>query len=137
MESCVSCGFELWNPVAELSVSDLSLYSDGRFPGRCILRLRDHWESLDEVPEELLQRFMQDVRRAMGALKLATGSDRINFAVLGNSVAHVHGHLIPRYPENEQRPGSSPWDDPRPRERLPEAKEDELIVAIRFALGVR
>lgn len=137
MEPCLNCGFELWSPIEQLSVSDLSLYSDSRFPGRSILSLRDHWESLEELPEELLQDFLRDVRRSIAALKLATGSERINFAVLGNTVPHVHAHLIPRYPEQELKPGSSPWDDPRPREKLSEAREDELIVTIRYALGVR
>ena len=118
MSACSQCGFELWRPIAELEVSDLGLYSDERFPGRCILRLREHWESFEELPEDLVLSFHRDLRRASEAIRTVTGAHRVNFAVLGNTVPHVHGHLIPRIPENEPKPGSSPWDDPRPRVTL-------------------
>lgn len=118
MSVCSHCGFELWRPIAELEVSDLGLYSDERFPGRCILKLREHREQLEDLPEDLLLAFHRDLRRATEAIRSVTGSQRVNFAVLGNTVPHLHGHLIPRIPENEPKPGSSPWDDPRPRVTL-------------------
>ena len=132
--SCETCGFELWLPIASLAVADLALYSDGRFPGRCILKLRAHSESLEDLSDELGLDFLRDVKLASVAIRRATGAARVNFAVLGNTVAHVHGHLIPRFPDSESKPGSSPWDDPRPRAKLDSAREDELIAAIRREL---
>jgi len=134
MKPCEHCGFELWLPVAELKVSDLGLYSDGRFPGRCILKLKDHWESLEDLPEPLALEFHRDLKRSMRAIRLATGAERINFAVLGNAVPHFHGHLIPRFPDRELRPQNSPWDDPRPRHKLAFEEEQSILEAIRLAL---
>ena len=131
---CTNCGFELWLPIAELKVSTLSLYSDGRFPGRAILSLKEHFESLEELPPTLALDFLLDSQIAMGAIRRATGSPRVNYAVLGNAVAHVHAHLIPRYPESETKPHSSPWDDPRPRTKLEMPRESSLIGAIRNEL---
>lgn len=34
---CSTCGFRLWNPIAELEFTYVSLYDHGRFPGRCIV----------------------------------------------------------------------------------------------------
>lgn len=134
METCSECGFDLWLPIAELSVSDLSLYSDGRFPGRSIVKLRDHWESIEDVPEDTLELFLRDIRSAMAAIRETTGSERVNLAILGNTVSHVHAHLIPRFPQDEEFPGSSPWDDPREKFQLSAIEESRLIGAIRDRL---
>lgn len=138
MEPCKSCGFDLWKPIGNLEFSELGFYSDSRFPGRGILRLKEHRESLEELSDELALGFLQDTRKAMAAIRRATGATRVNFAVLGNTVAHVHGHLIPRFPENEELPGSSPWDDPRPRIKLSATEDAKLIRAIKreLALGL-
>jgi len=135
MSVCSQCGFELWRPIAELEVADLGLYSDERFPGRCILKLREHRERLEELPEELLLAFHRDLRRASEAIRSVTGSQRVNFAVLGNTVPHLHGHLIPRIPENEPKPGSSPWDDPRPRVTLLGSEAKRIVAELQAILG--
>lgn len=127
---CDECSFGLWLPIANLSTSSLGLYSDNRFPGRCILSLTEHYEALEDVPACLLNRFMDDVRNALTAIKKATGSQRVNFAILGNTVSHVHAHLIPRYPENEAFPGMSPWNDSRVKTSLDEVQEKGLVDAI-------
>lgn len=117
--ACQECGFDLYIPVAELSVSQLGIYSDSRFPGRCILSLNHHYDDMADVPAIVMDAFMSDVRDSMKAIKEITGSSRVNFAVLGNRESHVHAHLIPRYPKNEEFPDCSPWNDKRQKEELP------------------
>lgn len=137
-DPCATCGFELWNPITptpRLAVSDLALYDDSRFPGRCILRLGEHSESLTDLAAKEASAFMLDVREAMQAIQLVTGAERVNVAVLGNTVSHVHAHLIPRFPANEEKPEKSPWDDPRPKTALPAALRFELIMALEEALS--
>lgn len=107
------CGFVLWNPIAQTETSSLGLYDDARFPGRCILRLNAHYDSLDELPSEVLMSFMRDVQTAMSAIKAATTAARVNVAILGNRDPHVHAHLIPRFPAEEEFPDCSPWNDMR------------------------
>lgn len=133
---CTECGFELWNPIptSELEVTDLSLYDDVRFPGRCILRLRQHEERLEQLDSAVATAFMADVQRAVRALSMVTGSERINVAILGNAVPHLHAHLIPRYPERESKPMNSPWDDPRPKAALSETEKQRLMSEIELAL---
>lgn len=117
-EACKECGFGLFIPLATFAVSSLGLYSDSRFPGRSILSLNHHYEDMVDVPEDILNSFMNDAREAMVAIKKATGCARVNFAILGNRESHVHAHLIPRYPENEEFPDCSPWNDKRNKEEL-------------------
>lgn len=125
MKPCSQCDFSLWLPIETLSISSWGLYNDARFPGRGILSLSEHFEHLHEVPSEILNAFMGDVQtasRSMMKLPLVT---RVNVAILGNTVAHVHAHLIPRYP-GEASPGKSPWDDPRPKGELPLGEVERL-----------
>lgn len=126
-DECETCGFSLWNPIKNLSTSSLSLYDDGRFPGRCILKLNLHYEALEDIPNLLLNQYMADVKEAVNLIKQVTGSLRVNIAILGNTVPHVHAHLIPRYPENEQYPGKSPWNDQRLLFPLPELVKQDLL----------
>lgn len=133
MSTCQTCDFRLWNPYAKLSVSELGLYSDERFPGRSILKLEEHWDRLEEMPEELSFSLIRDVRLASEVLRHELGAERVNVAILGNSVTHVHVHLIPRYPHREERPGSSPWDDPRERLPLEQNVEDFMMERLRLA----
>lgn len=133
MSACGSCSFQLWLPYGELTRSSLGLYSDARFPGRTILTLNDHYEQLDQVPRTLANDFMEDMQQAVALLKTALGSPRINVAILGNAEAHVHAHLIPRYPTQEPLPERSPWDDPRPRVKLEPAEEVRLLAHLKEA----
>jgi diadenosine tetraphosphate (Ap4A) HIT family hydrolase len=132
---CPSCGFELWNPICQMNVSFLGLYDDGRFPGRTILVLNEHFEHWEDIPRELLNEFVADSQRAMRAMSALTGASRINLAVLGNTDAHVHFHLIPRRRDSEPNPSKSPWNDPRPLTKLSRRQIVELVEELRSNLG--
>lgn len=134
MKSCLQCGFELYKPISVLHVSNLGLYDDDRFPGRCILSLHHHYEDLTEVPENLMNAYMDDIRHAMKTIKNVTGCSRVNLAILGNAVPHVHAHLIPRYPEREENPNQSPWNDPRMKNTLDPILSRNLIQELANAL---
>lgn len=131
---CPTCGFGLWMPIMGLTESEIGLYSDSRFPGRCIVTLRDHYEQLDDMQPWPLATFMEEIQYCVEALKAATGSPRINVAILGNAESHVHAHLIPRYPEQEALPSKAPWEDPREKHSLPPETAENLIRSIRAAL---
>lgn len=117
-EKC--CDFVLFQPIHELKTSSLGLYNDSRFPGRCILKLNKHYDHLDEIPDPELYDFMVDVKKCVKVMKHVLQVDRVNFAILGNTVSHVHAHLIPRYPDAEKFPDKSPWNDDRVNETLTE-----------------
>jgi len=125
-DPCSSCGFELWQPIALSSHSKLGLYNDDRFPGRCILALREHRFSLDQLPMDTLMGFMRDIQIAMCAIRAATGAERVNISILGNREPHVHAHLIPRFPDREEFPDCSPWNDRRPKGILSDPEVDVL-----------
>jgi diadenosine tetraphosphate (Ap4A) HIT family hydrolase len=48
---------------------------------------------------------------------------KVNYDVLGNSVPHLHTHVMPRYAD-DPRPG---WPFPFPETDPPDTPEDELL----------
>lgn len=112
------CGFELWIPVADLSVSTVGLYDDGRFPGRCIVALREHHTALEDLDDHEAAEFMGDMRAVGRAVRSLTGAPRVNYAVLGNTEPHVHCHVIPRH-YDDPVPTRPPWEHPAKKFKLP------------------
>ncbi|MFN0010344.1 MAG: HIT family protein [Phycisphaerales bacterium] len=84
------------------------LHKHQRYPGWCTLWLKDHHEHLALLPRERQERLQLDVLDLAAAMHTAfdgpgdpsrgipPGPIRINYECLGNVVAHVHWHLIPR-----------------------------------------
>lgn len=134
---CHECGFRLWVPLGRLRVSQVGLYDDRRFPGRSLLVLDHHEEDLSALEGQLLTDYMADLRDLSAAIKAVTGAPRINVAVLGNAVPHLHWHVIPRQPDREPLPNRSPWDDPRKRLPMPTSQLRALRAGIGGALNHR
>lgn len=131
--ACPQCSFELWTPLAHAGPVLIGLYDDGRFPGRLIVSLSNHYDHLDDVPPDEVSSFMLSIQDVMRAQRTALNASRINVAVLGNQVAHVHAHLIPRR-STDARPMSAPWEDPRPRQRLGVPAKDDILARLSTAL---
>jgi diadenosine tetraphosphate (Ap4A) HIT family hydrolase len=130
---CEKCSFELWLPIAQLSVSVLGLYDDARFPGRCILILAEHHENLATLAPDIAESFLNDARRVGRAISAVVAPARINYALLGNKAPHPHWHLIPRQPE-EPKPTRTPWEDPRPLLALAKSRAEHLRYEIAAVL---
>lgn len=131
---CPVCQFSLFHPLAELRASTLGLYDDARFPGRCILALSEHREDFTDLEDDLMYSFMRDVRIAARAIQRATQAKRVNVALLGNTVPHVHAHLVPRVAGGDPVPGSAPWSHPEPVRPL--APQELVDISQRIAREV-
>lgn len=127
---CPECGFELWHAIARLRRSTLGLYDDARFPGRCLLVFERHVSDFAELDDDDTLAFVREAHRVAAALKAVTGAERVNYAVLGNAVAHLHFHLIPRGGEHDVVPGKAPWAHPDPASPLPTGERNSLIARI-------
>ena len=132
---CPVCSFDLWLPLAKLEVSVLGLYDDARFPGRCILVLDGHAEDFSILDPQLACRFFRDCQVSAKAIKAAVNVKRVNVAILGNEVAHVHFHLIPRRPSDEPIPNRPPWEHPQPKSPLSEIRRLEISSRIKEELS--
>lgn len=124
--------------IATLRESVVFLHEHQVLPGWCVLMLKEHREHLHELPDDTQARLWQDVADAARAIAQATGARRMNYECLGNQLAHIHWHVIPRFePPTDPDPRNVVWV--RPSADLacgvdPDRAND-LIWAIRKAGG--
>lgn len=137
IEPCPTCKFALWAPLGTVGACDVGLYDDARFPGRLIVALREHFEHLDEVPQERVSDLMNAIRHLSSRLRLRLPCDRVNVAILGNAEPHVHAHLVPRVHGRDLAPTRSPWSDPRPCIPLPDIEREGLVKELPVLLDLQ
>jgi diadenosine tetraphosphate (Ap4A) HIT family hydrolase len=76
----------------------------------------------------------REVLRVARAIEVAFAPIKLNYDVLGNSVPHLHTHIVPRYAD-DPRPGwPFPFPDPDPP-AMPDDRLDADLSALRAALG--
>lgn len=102
--SCLFCGI-VNGELSESSIvfqDDISLaFLDHRplFPGHCLLIPRNHFETLSDLPAELVGPFFKNVQLLARAVELALEAEG-SFVAMNNrisqSVPHLHVHIVPR-----------------------------------------
>ncbi len=70
-------------------------------PGHTLIVPKQHYERLEDVPEDVLAAMMRAAARLAPAVLRATGAQGYNLVVnvgraAGQEIMHVHLHLIPR-----------------------------------------
>lgn len=83
--------------ICELSVSDLILFKEQSHPGRCIVAYRDHVSEIVDLTDQERNAFFADVARAAKAIHEAFHPDKINYGAYGDTMQHLHFHLVPKY----------------------------------------
>ncbi|WP_165229254.1 HIT family protein [Aquisphaera insulae] len=102
-------------------------------PGHTLLVPRDHHANLAELPDELAAHCGELLPRLCRAIKAATNAEGANVVVnlgrvAGQTVDHVHYHIIPRSPGD---PIHWPW----PQGRTTPEEAARLATAIRAELA--
>jgi histidine triad (HIT) family protein len=101
--NCLFCGI-VNDEVSAVVVfqDDISLaFLDHRplFPGHCLLVPRNHFETLSDLPSELVGPFFQNVQLLARAVELGLDAEG-SFVAMNNrvsqSVPHLHVHIVPR-----------------------------------------
>jgi diadenosine tetraphosphate (Ap4A) HIT family hydrolase len=104
-------------------VSDAYLQKAGIQRGYSIVIWRGrHVAEPTELTETEAAAYWWDVLRAGRALEQHLRPVKMNYDLLGNSLPHLHTHVVPRYAE-DPRPG---WPFPFPEHEPPPHPEDEL-----------
>lgn len=71
--------------------------------GHTLIIPKEHYETIDETPEKVLEKIIVTVKKIAKAIaKMADGYNLIsnNKRVSGQLVPHLHFHIIPRYKED-------------------------------------
>jgi histidine triad (HIT) family protein len=100
---CLFCGIAKGEVNATVVFrDDISLaFLDHRplFPGHCLLIPQDHFETLSDLPAELVGPFFRNAQLLVRAVEVAMGAEG-SFVAMNNrvsqSVPHLHVHIVPR-----------------------------------------
>jgi histidine triad (HIT) family protein len=102
-QSCVFCnvvgGEVSANIVFEDEISLAFLDHRPLFPGHCLLVPKKHFETLSDLPTDLVGPFFENVQLLTRAVEVALSADG-SFVAMNNrvsqSVPHLHVHIVPR-----------------------------------------
>ncbi|EMW5328243.1 HIT family protein [Enterococcus faecalis] len=82
--------------IMKLPVSTVYLNRDQTHFGRAIVALNWHVDELFELSSSDLQEFMKEVADVAEEIKFLTCCMKINYAIYGDTVSHLHFHLVPK-----------------------------------------
>ena len=123
IEGCFMCqdpmftdkGSQFPQKIAELDVSTAILNSSWQFfRGTAILVFQDHLTELHELTTELQHRYMDDAARLAVALEKTFPDVKLNHGLFGNTMPHLHWHIIVRR-ETDPDPRSTIWESDFPK----------------------
>jgi histidine triad (HIT) family protein len=69
------------------------------FPGHCLLVPRDHYETLSDLPPELVAPFFSNMQLLARAVESSLDAEGTFVAInnrVSQSVPHLHVHIVPR-----------------------------------------
>jgi len=101
--SCLFCKIVLGEIAARVVFEDDNCvaFLDHRpvFPGHCLLIPKEHYETLTDLPEELIEPFFSNAQKLARAVEQGMEAHG-TFVAMNNrvsqSVPHLHLHVVPR-----------------------------------------
>lgn len=121
---------QLMIEIAQLEVSTVFLFKEQTYKGRCNVVYKDHVKELFHLEDQELTSFMKDVKKVAEAVDKAFGPNKINYGAYGDTLHHLHMHVVPKYEgkENwgstfEMNPGNIYLTDQEYQDRIQEIKK--------------
>lgn len=88
---------ELMIKICDLEVSQLFLFKEQSYTGRCNLVFKDHGVEFHELSDADRNAFMSDVAKVGKALQKTFEPTKINYGAYSDTLTHVHMHVAPKY----------------------------------------
>lgn len=92
--------------IEKLDVSTVFLFREQTYKGRCNVVYKGHVKELFHLDDSELAAFMKDVKKVAEAVEKAFGPGKINYGTYGDTMHHLHMHVVPKY-ENKENWGST------------------------------
>lgn len=83
--------------ICDLEVSQLFLFKEQSYYGRCNVVYKDHAVDFHELADAQRNAFMRDVTKAGKAIAAAFNPDKINYGSYADTISHLHMHIVPKY----------------------------------------
>ena len=118
--------------IAKLDVSTVFLFKEQTYTGRCNVVYKDHVKELFDLDQDELAAFMNDVKKVAAAVNKAFEPSKINYGAYGDTLHHLHMHIVPKY-ENKENWGSTFEMNPG-KTYLTDTEYQDMIDKIKEAL---
>jgi diadenosine tetraphosphate (Ap4A) HIT family hydrolase len=135
--ACDACGGRWPDPanrIVDLGASVAYLHADQFFAGWTVLVLRRHATELFELERGERACLMDEVSAVAQGLGALFGARKLNYALFGNVLPHIHWHVIPRLAD-DPAPGEAVFAIPHEPVALDPPARRARIARIRAALG--
>jgi diadenosine tetraphosphate (Ap4A) HIT family hydrolase len=83
--------------ICDLEVSQLFLFQEQSYTGRCNVVYKDHGVEFHELTDDQRNAFMRDVARVGKAIAGAYNPTKINYGAYADTISHLHMHVVPKY----------------------------------------
>ena len=118
--------------IAKLDVSTVFLFKEQTYTGRCNVVYKNHVKELFDLDQQELAAFMNDVKKVAAAVNKAFEPNKINYGAYGDTLHHLHMHIVPKY-ENKENWGSTFEMNPG-KTYLTDQEYQDMIEKIKEAL---
>jgi diadenosine tetraphosphate (Ap4A) HIT family hydrolase len=129
-----SGGHAITRKIADLPSAVAILGHDQYYRGYTLVVARTHAEELYQVSEREAAQYFSDMLQVARAIASAFKPRKMNYELLGNTVAHLHWHLFPRY-SNDPNPQRPVWERDHDPVHLSDGDAAGTVAAIRRHLG--
>lgn len=123
---------QLMIKIDDLEVSQLFLFKEQSYAGRCNVVYKDHGVEMHELNDEQRDAFMRDVAKVGKAIAKVFNPSKINYGSYADTLSHLHMHLAPKY-EGGYSFGSVFEMNPQ-KTYLSESEYEQMIAKIKAAL---
>lgn len=90
---------QLMIKISDLEVSQLFLFKEQSYSGRCNVVYKDHGVEFYELSEEQRNAYMRDIAKVAKAIAKAFNPSKINYGAFSDTLSHLHMHIVPKYKE--------------------------------------
>jgi diadenosine tetraphosphate (Ap4A) HIT family hydrolase len=89
----------LMTHVTDLPASKVYLWNDQTYYGRCVVAFNGHKTELFALTPDELEQYMRDVALVAKVVAKASHCQKVNYAIFGDTVPHLHLHVVPKAPD--------------------------------------
>ena len=118
--------------IGELPMSKVILFKEQSHRGRVIVACKRHVDDISDLSREERMQYMEDVSHVAEILHELFHPDKINFGAYGDTMHHLHFHLVPKYKDGFEWGGVFAMNPQKTL--LKEEEYEELIRMIREKL---
>lgn len=127
---------DFWVAVHAGEFAEVYLERRSRMPGYCVVLWRHgHVAEPDDLDPGQAGGFWAEVLAVGRAVRAQFHPVKLNYMVLGNTVPHLHAHVIPRYRDDPAPGGPIAWQDIFSPDPVPEAGLRRQAAGLRALLA--